>query len=243
MTWSKEELFKRLGGLVYALGALLGLVFICVVSWGNLEASYFNQAVSADEALKTLRCPVFITRNETSAVTVSITNPTNELLKVGINTMISGELVSLPNEYRQVVSLGPLETKIISQPINAANATWQYLVVARVERASAMPLKDAVSSCGVVMLPLSIGSGNLWAVLWALACLALLAGGGLWWYRTHQPLNGKAVLTSRGLTLLGAALLLGIGLCALGVWGLGILLSILCLLLGLAVLSYNLNPS
>ncbi len=235
------DVLYKTSSFLFIAGAIIGLLFVGMVSWSNLEASFYASGLAADESLSTLRCPIFITQNEQAEISASVTNPTDQPLKVVMISTVSQGMVSLVDSERHLLTLAANETQSIQAPISAADAAWQYFVMARVERIGSGPLRSAAGSCGVFVLSIPFGNGNVIAGTMIAASLLCMALGAWLWLRAHQPLSGRPLFTMNGMLLLAGIITIGIVVSLLGLWMAGILIIAVSILLGLAVTTYNLS--
>ena len=89
---------RRLAILIFALGLLCGIALAGMIAWGDMEATMFDAAISADEPLSTLRCPVLITTAETTTVSAAFRNPDDQPINLLVRAHISAGFVTWMRE-------------------------------------------------------------------------------------------------------------------------------------------------
>jgi hypothetical protein len=182
---------------------LVGVAWLAVMgfvaAWPDMEASVFDAAtsLSADEKLQTLACPLVIAEDEVAAVRARFSNPADHDTAFLVRTRISHGFVTLVRQDSQQVRLAPGATQELSWPIEAADAAYGRLVLARVlaTRGFGQPARE--SACGVLVLGLSGVRGAWVYAASTLAGLTLMLGGAGWWWRGRRPLDARQLTTAR----------------------------------------------
>lgn len=229
---------RKLGVFVFTIGVLVGLVFNVFVVWANFEASLWNQTPNQEAPLDGLRCPLVITRAETASITISYRNPLDRPINPVIRTFISERLISLERQESIRPTIAPGETAYISYPVSGEEAVWNRFILVRVNTLPQFTLPARSGSCGILVVnfPALRGGGILFLIV--LVSLGGM-GGGLWfWQKYHAPLQGRVRTAYQAMLFLSAAILIGMVLEFLAVWGLATLILILTLILLAAVLAY-----
>lgn len=170
-----------------------------VAAWPDMEASVFDAAtsLSADADLPTLACPLVIAEDEVAAVRARFSNPADHETSFLVRTRISHGFVTLVRQESQQVRLAPGATQELSWPIEASDAAYGRLVLARVlaTRGFGQPARE--SACGVLVLGLSGVRGAWVYAASTLAGFALMLGGAAWWWRERRPLDARQRTTVR----------------------------------------------
>jgi hypothetical protein len=159
-------------GLVF-LGSLLGAVYAGLAVWGDWEALSFRtgEAFMSDETFRGLRCPVLMSARQAEEIHVTLRNPTDSELSRTVRVFISeGDTFNL-RTFIEKVRLAPGESRVLSWEIYPQDAVYDLFVLVRVFvfRTATLPSQDA--ACGVMVLDLPVGSGDL--------IIAFLVGSGL----------------------------------------------------------------
>lgn len=227
---------QRLGVLLFALGVLAGITFSAAAVWGDLEASLFDSSGSSEEPLRTLRCPVLITRGETGAVTAAFTNTGTRPVDRAVRVHISMGLVTMMREERLQLPLAPGETQRLSWPVDAADAAYGGLfILARVNTLRQSPLPAQTGSCGILVLDVPGVSGAAIVATWLGFSLAGMFGGGWLWVSANRPRVWRGRSTPYIMGALVAAVMAGIIFGLLGLWVQGVLTLALILMLLISV--------
>ena len=234
----RKRLFGTLGVFVFAVGAVLGIVFYGAAAWGDLEAFLFDASVDADGALGSLRCPVVITSTESGKLSATFENPTERPIKPSVRTHISEGFVTLMRRIDDRPSLEPSEKQRLEWTVTADDAAYGYLILARVFVKYPYPLPDRTAACGVLVVDLPGWTGGQVTALVVVGSLfCMVAGIGLW-VAGNRPLSGRILDATRAMIALAVVVLLGIVSSFLGLWLLaGLLLMIALLLIG-AIITY-----
>jgi hypothetical protein len=234
----RKRLLAAVGVLVFSVGVLLGLAFYGAAAWGDLEAFLFAASVDADGSLGSLRCPIMITSTESGTLSATFQNPSERVIRPTIRTHISEGFVTLMRRIDDQPSLEPGEKKRLEWEVTADDATYGYLVLARVFVKYPYPLPSRTSACGVLVIDLpGWTGGQVTALVVVSSLLCLVAGVGLW-VAGNRPLGGRIQDASRAMIVLAVVVLLGIATSFAEWWLLSGLLLVIALLLIGAIISY-----
>ncbi|MFN2114321.1 MAG: hypothetical protein ACK2T6_01310 [Anaerolineae bacterium] len=208
------------GPALFFAGLALLAVLAFVSAWPDMEASVFDAGTSlaADEALRSMDCPVMIAADETSSVAASFANRSDRPESFLVRSRVTRGFITLVKEDTQQVHLEPGEERTLSWPIEADNAAYRRLVMARVLATRSAVHNAREGSCGVLVIGVTGISGQaLFAVL-LLAALALVAAGATdWWWR-RRPLLPTEQDTVRRVGALAALVAASLVLGLLGWW-------------------------
>lgn len=218
--------------ILYVAGLLLVLAVAIIAIWPDLEASLFDRSLSSEETLRSLHCPLAITRSEEAAITATFDNELEREIRLLVRTRISLGGVLRIREAEGVVELAPGEKEELRWPIEAGDAAFGRLILARVyvpRRGAGLPSRQA--ACGVLVLGIPLLTGTQFVVLLAAAGLASLGAGSYLWLRTGQGPVGRRHTSGRIFGLL-AILIVGAMIAGLlGSWMAGIFLLVLAVLM------------
>ena len=222
-----NSFWNILGGFIYTTGFLIGMIFIGLTVWSDLEgnafwglteaATYDNQA-EADARLKDLTCPLLLTRQETGTVVVQIYNPHDEPINVTLQTDFSHPTASLaPIRDHQQFQLIPREQRTLSWTVGMDNLRFDRLILVRtylIDPVLRIPIRT--THCGILVVDTpGLTSKQMVIASFALSLSMMMIGIGLW-------LIGKLPLKSRRSTFsmiaLASLTLLGMISSLTGFW-------------------------
>ena len=227
---------RTVAALIYALGVLLGMAFLALSVWGDLEATLFESWLRADTPISTLSCPVMITRDEVGVISITVDNSLDREITVLVRTHISDGFLTLIREIdtRPTILAGEAET--LTYEIEADDAVWGLFVLNRVYVASAYPVPSRGAMCGVLVAPIAGLTGNqLVATILALSFLAMAVGLFLW-ARSHRPLVGRSQEMTYAMVVLMAALVVGTLISLPGQWMLALLFGVVAIFMVVTLL-------
>jgi hypothetical protein len=237
---------RAVGYIFYFLGAATAFFLLAMSVWGDVETSSFEGLVGADQRLNTLRCPVFITRDETAVISARIDNTTDREVSPLVQARWSQGYATLLQEKRERLDIPPGESRTFQFEITDQDAAYRRMVLARVYQFSNLGLPSRTASCGVVLLPFSGPAGqHIFNGSLAVSVVLILAGLYLLKQpdrvaRNRQDSVGKRIRTSFGsLVYLSAYLLIAILVVStLSDWLVSIGLMLLAVVSVIAVLTY-----
>ncbi|HSK67227.1 MAG TPA: hypothetical protein VK888_09865, partial [Anaerolineales bacterium] len=91
--------------LSYVIGVAIGLFLTLTVTWADMEAASYGFSRLAESGLDGFNCPAWMTREETSRIALTISNPTDGPIRPAVRTMISTPLAY--SESVEYVQLAP----------------------------------------------------------------------------------------------------------------------------------------
>lgn len=229
-----NQFSRLLGFLSYGIGVTVGFVLILIATWADMESSTYGFARLADAGLRGLHCPVLMTRDENSTISLDVSNRTDNQLSPSIKTLISTRLI--PEEFLENIQLTPGQSKRLEWSVDAENIDLGSFIFAKVLFFSAYPLPSREATCGIFVVDLP-GTGKV--IVPVLVALSLISTG---WGLFH--LNKLQVSSNRwlkkhmsSLTFLAIMIVLGLVLSFVGGWILSLLVLIVTLLLIIILLS------
>ncbi len=233
----QQRVLRVVGGVLFALGIMLGVLFWGSAVWADIEAFLFDSSLSADASLPSLRCPVLVTTAEGSEIKATFTNPLDRAIRPKYTFHVTDGFVSLMREDAAFLQLDPGVHKQLSWQVTAEDAAWEYFILARVYLQRAYPLPSRTSSCGIVVLNVSSMNGNQLAVVVILVTVLLTGLGFYLWYAACRPLEGRRMQEARGRMALMILAGLGIVFGTLGFWLPGLICLIVLVLLIVVMLA------
>ena len=206
--------------VVYVLGALLSLTVAVIATWSDLEASFYGFDRRGSTPLQSLRCPVFLNRNETGTVSVKISNTTDRKLSPAVRAEFSTG--AMPILTLDSVEVGPGESKTVQWTIGPDNIDLERFIFSNVYIFASYPLPDRESTCGTFIIDLPIpGSASLFLmVVLGLAGM----GGGLFMLNELRPQSNQLEKALQPLTFLTVVAVLALAVSLAGWWVQAVLL-------------------
>ncbi len=223
----------NLGLLLLLLGAFLGTVYAGIAVWGDWEAFSFRMedAIRSDKTFRGLRCPVLMTTRETERFHAILKNPTDKQLTRSIRVFVTEGDAYNVRTLTEKVRLDPGESQRLSWEIRPEDRVYDMFVLVRafVFRSGPLPSQDA--SCGVMVLALPFGRGNVIVLALVIGSLAAMAVGGWLMRRNRLAASERAHRLGQKATAMAAFALAAMAAGALGWFLLGSVALILLLLL------------
>jgi len=159
-------------------------------------------------------CPVLMTRDETSSVSLKVSNTTDNSISPVIKTEISTSMVI--QEFQESLELAPGESKKLSWSVGPENIDLGNFIFAKTLMFSAYPFPNRETTCGIFIVDLP---GNGWVILSILLVLSLLGmGWGL--YEMNKVNDATKWVTGhvRPMAFLSFMIVLGFVASFLGGW-------------------------
>lgn len=235
---TRHKIFRTSGIILFAIGVLLGMTLTAVTIWTDLEASFFDSALASrgDDPLKTLRCPVLMTRSETGTIRATFENPAEKPIELMLRAHITDGFVTLMREVNTSLPLEPGEKEAVEWSLTADDVAYRWLILARVLQFRYHPLPARQAACGVLVVDVPFLTGNQLFVLVIAVAFLSSAGGMALWSAGNWPLKSRPLATLRTMVALSVTLLIGFLISFLESWLIGALLFAITLLLILEVL-------
>lgn len=216
-------LARPLGGLLFVAGLLLGMALFGAVIWGDLEAALFSPGIQQDAALRSLRCPVLITRSETGTVSARLKNPLERSTERYVRAHISDGYVTLMREINTRVPLDPGERQRLEWTVTADDAAFGRLVLVKVVLRARYPLPSRQGTCGILVLDVPYLTGNQFFALGFAVSLLSMAAGCVLWFRAGEPLRERGRQVGRAMGVLAGIVLVGTIVALMGWWVIGLI--------------------
>jgi hypothetical protein len=218
---------RLLGFLSYGIGVAVGFFLIFVATWADIEANSYDFPRLANAGLGGLRCPVLMTPDETSTISLNVSNPTGNQISPAIKVLISTRL--LPEEFLEGIQLMPGEAKRLEWTVDSEHIDLGNFILAKVLLYSAYPLPSREATCGIFVLNLP-GTGRvLVPVLMVLSFLSM--GWGLYNLNRLRAVHGRLNKYMGLITFLAIIISLGLVLSFIGGWLSSVLVLVVALLL------------
>lgn len=212
--------------IVFIVGAISGLALTVLSTWADLEAAYYGFARRAGSGLGGLSCPVLMTADETNAIVLRVTNPTDRKLSPAVRTEISSPAIAFL--YSDYVTLQPGDSANLEWEIGPGNVDLKRFIFAKVLVYASYPIPDKEETCGVYIVHLP---GNGAVIAWGMVLLSLFGMGyGLYGMKQAQSQLGSEVDVARQLMFLAVVIVIGLVTVFMGWWIQGVLLLVVALL-------------
>lgn len=177
MDMNDKKILRTFGLVLYMLGAIIGFLLLTMSVWGDVEASTFSAALSSDEPLDTLNCPVFIAKDEVGVISAVIENGTDRDASPMVRSRITSGFVTLVDEQNQTVDIPAGESREVSWNVSLDNAAYGRLILARFYQFSNFSVPSRQGFCGIVVLPFSGLTGQQVFVGGFVLSMLLVAAG------------------------------------------------------------------
>ena len=224
--------------LVYAAGALLGMMIFGLASWGDLEASLFDSAITQDGRIR-VSCPIVIAENETGTIRMTIKNPSDKPIMNRVKFRATDGFVTLIQEAKERYALEVGEEKELEWVVAADDAAFGgWLILAKVRAIPSYPLVDRQGSCGILVFNLFNLTGNQTLILASTVSVLCLGTGLLLWWGTNKPLQGRKHSAFRAMLALAGLILIGFTVSVLGYWVVGGILFVIGILVVGAIIAF-----
>jgi len=210
----------------FILGVISGLTLTVLSTWADLEAAYYGFARRAGSGLTGLSCPILMTANETNAISIKVTNPTDGKLSPAVRTEISTPAVALL--FTDYVELQPGESAVKQWEIGPENVDLDRFIFAKVLVYASYPIPDRENTCGVYIVNLP-GKGIV--ITWVMVFVSLFGmGAGLYGLSRSKDPEQSGAEIARQLIFLAVVVILGLITVYMGWWIQGILTLVIALL-------------
>ena len=117
------------GFLSYVLGVIIGLSLLGISAWADMESTFYGFDRLANAGLGGFRCPVVMTRQETRAVSLDISNPTDRRISPSVRTDISTP--ALPEQFTENIALEPGESQRLEWTVGPDNIDLGRFIFAK----------------------------------------------------------------------------------------------------------------
>ncbi|HET6596512.1 MAG TPA: hypothetical protein VFG81_12885 [Anaerolineales bacterium] len=219
-----DKKFQRkplLSVLLTLSGILIGLLLALLAVWADYESTAYGFLRRAQASFGGVSCPIFVGRNESSVVSIKVSNPTDRTISPSVRTEIS-----TPIEFDtklEHIQLAPGEQMTLQRTVGPENVDLGMFIFVSTLVYSAFPLPDRQTTCGILMLPVS--NGTLLLILGTALSLLFMAAGTYLLYKYEW-----FVWRSRSILFIVAVTVLAMLLAFMGWWLAAAILIILSIL-------------
>jgi hypothetical protein len=182
---------NKKGIWLFMIGALIGFLLFAAAFMQDTEAIVFSAASSADETLRSMRCPELITGGEIGVVEATVSNHTDKRLFRYVRTYISQGYLTYRHEINKSFYLEPGETRTLTWDVSSDDAAWGYVVLVKVVVFEHGPYPSMVGTCGIVSLDIPFLEGWHWVAMVIVVSLIIMGIGYRRYAKANQPLVWK----------------------------------------------------
>jgi hypothetical protein len=234
-----QKLFARIGLFLFFLGIAVGVWLDASMVWGDLEASMFISGIRAEEKIKSLKCPIFITPSEHGTISAILENPTDEAVERYVRANITQGYVTYTRQEESYITVEPGKDEKIEWEISPDDAAYHRLILFRVYVFQKRSLPSLEGHCGVVLVNVSDLNGTQVALIMFLSSIALLIGGRAIWESKNRTKEGFIKNFTKAIDALTIVLILSLLASYFGLWAMGILsIALIIILLGALLGAY-----
>jgi hypothetical protein len=235
--WSQP--IRLFGAIFYLIGLVFGISFLGLYVWANIEAALFDPALSGDEALRTLQCPMIITDDEIAVIRVSLNNPLDRDIDRMVRMRISEGYVTLIRQVDQRVALEPGESTTLEWEAYPEDAAFDRLILVRGYLFRHAPLPARSGSCGIIVVNFPLLTGSQIVLFSALGSFLFMGIGSFQWVSsTRKVQSGKQRHLTAGMLWLYFFLTVAIILSFFGIWQIAFILLFITTVLILGIITY-----
>lgn len=207
--------------ILILIGTLMGLLLALLAVWADYESTAYGFLRRAQASFGGLSCPIFMGRNESSEVSIKVSNPTDRAISPSIRTEISTP-VEFDTELEHV-QLAPGEQMTLQRSVGPKNIDLGMFIFVSTLVFSTFPLPDRQTTCGILVLPTS--NGALLLITGAVLSVLLMATGTYLLYK-----NEWYAERSRSMLFMVAVTVLAMFFAFMGWWLLAAILIIFSVL-------------
>ena len=236
--FTNRRLLATLGIVIFLIGMIIGIAFVAITTWGNLEAYWFFPSRIATSGIRGLSCPIMMTPGETGVITLHVHNPHDFVIRPTIlSTISSGYYIDEANFTKQNLVLDPGDSYIARWEFTEMDAVYDRFVMARVESRIPYPTTRLQGSCSVYVMNLPGVSSVLIMIVGSAICAAFSLGGLYLWRKYHNERSEANLHTTRGMYMLFVIVAVGVTSSFLRIWMLSLVSLVAALVLLVSTLT------
>jgi hypothetical protein len=225
--------------IVYAVGLVFGMTFLSLYVWANIEASLFTPAISGDENLRSLQCPMVITEDEVAVIRATLDNPLDRDINRLARVHISEGMVTLMRQVNTQVELAPGETRTVEWEAYPEDAAFERLILVRAYIFRTAPLPAQSASCGILVINAPLLSGNQIALITAIGSfIGMGVGSYVWMASSRSFRESKQRHLAVGMVWLFIFMTIGIALSFFGMWQMAFVMLFITFVILLGIITY-----
>ena len=227
-----------LGQLVFLIGILSGALLSGMFVWGNLEHYLYGFDSLGGKPIRTLKCPLIMTKSEIGKVRVSFKNNLDRTSEFNLRADFSTSTGGIEST-RSRVSIDRGKTQQYEWEVSSDNVIRHIFIFAKVFAYASYKLPFREASCGiwVVNVPYLTGQ-QIYTLLLSLTLLGIIIGQ-VSLDLGEQAISGNRMNIHRAMRFWAFLVLLSLFACLQGWLLLGIILLIAIVLMGV-IFGYSL---
>ncbi len=182
---------RRWAPVAFYAGLLLGMLLLGGIAWANFEARMFYPSDmftpgSKRERLRSLRCPLVVSQDETARLHLTVTNPLDRPVRRFVRITVALGHVLLVDQHKIWLDMGPRETKEVTWEIPASQGVFGgWFLMTSVYLGATGRLLPSLNDCGIWVWPVR-GVPGAWALSLAFGLAFGLMAAGLYAGRLHD---------------------------------------------------------
>lgn len=236
MKKNHTKITRHLGTLAFSVGIVLAFILLSLMVWGDLEASLFSSSLDAAKSLGSLRCPVFMSPNETGLITARFNNPTDLDWERYSRVFISEGFVSLMREIKRPIPVPAGGTQTVEWEVYPEDAAYDRIIFFRIYVNAKYPYPSLGGSCGIIMMDAGNLTGRQLFISFLVFSIALTALGLIIWKSKLDRSDPHFLNKVRSRYALTIILSLGIVIAYFGSWVIALLfLTVALLMIGIII--------
>ena len=219
-TERKSSLNRGMIGIIlFVIGVVLAMVLIGFSVYADFESTLFDLTNGVNRSIRSIKCPVFLSSQETGNLSAVIKNPEDRTQELVIQASISNRDLILLQEFQENISIAPYEAKQLKWEVEPPDAAYGHLILAKVIVMDVALNPSHRGSCGIIILKLPDGMKG-WELFWiifVLSGIGILSGIIRWW-KYGRPNSNRGLEATRSLFGLGGLAVIGLVSITLSFW-------------------------
>jgi hypothetical protein len=225
---NKKYYFRILGGGLFAIGVVLGIVLFGVSAWAGIEAAFYGFEEMGGGRLNTLDCPIIMSKSDVGTIHATFKNPND----TAIHFMVRADF-SNTGEFRtesSMLTLDPHQSKTVDWHMTSQDIDLGNFIFAQVSNFPAPSIPFRQATCGVVVVDIpQLTGGQIFTIVMIVIISGIVGGLSIWDY-FGSPFSDKLLDTSRAMKTLGVLVMVGMLVSFQGSWLFGIIAFAGCVL-------------
>lgn len=224
-----SRVLRILGIFTFSIGALLGMAFFISATWADVESILYGFVKFTNHSTSAMRCPVFVTGDETGVVSVRIRNTTGRVWRPTLRVVTSNRGLMTPRIERLSFEAG--ENRQVQWELAPENVVLGRFIFVKMYLYAAYPLPDREQSCGILVLDLPGLTGSQVTLAAIVTSLVFMLDGTFLWFLANRPPRKRNADILRAMVALTVVVAGGILSVLLASWVWGTLLGVVAILL------------
>lgn len=218
----------RAGQLCLLFGCLTGLILAGLLLWTNVEALLYGFGQYGKQATNIMRCPHFLTPQETGHIRILFKNTTRQTVHPTVKLQASS--TQLFRSKTVSLTLAPGESQIVEWEVGSEDVVWNRFIFVKMYTFASYPMRDVEQTCGILVVNIPWLRGQQ-LYLFAVGLSLVLIGSGMFLLLSAKSLPFPMMNHRRSLIFLGAITIANFAAASWGLWPLGIFLTVAAILM------------